>query len=92
MESINWLVGQFFAAFTNRGRSPNLTVVHDLVIPQCIIVKNSGPAPEVFSVDRFLQTRQEMLSSGLLLDFEEAELQAPYPGVRKHRATSLALS
>lgn len=70
-------MAEFFAAF----RSPEdgavkLETLHDLFIPEAVIVKIDDALPSVMSVDSFIEPRQALLNSGRLRGFSEKEISA----------------
>jgi len=72
--AIDALVDAFFRLFSNRdGATPSLQAIFDLCIPQAVICKCAGSAPEVMSLQSFIAPRQELLTSGTLIDFAEVE-------------------
>src|SRR4051812_44873087 len=84
--AIDSLVRDFLASFTNaRGSSANVRRIYDLALPSAIVVKATGAAPEVYGLREFVEPRQELLSGGALVDFEEAEVSA-----RTHIAGNIA--
>lgn len=74
-DALDALVREFFAAFTNKnGEAPNVRRVYDLAIPRAVIVRGGVPMPEVYSLREFVEPRQDLLTGGTLLDFEEREV------------------
>ena len=74
---IDALVAEFFSAFDNRhGRAVDLPGIRLLFLPTARIVKSTGEALELLSVDEFLQPRQILLTDGSLKDFYEVEVEA----------------
>lgn len=74
LAEINGLVAQFFRAFTNRGEvAPAVSSLRALFIPEAVIVKNSGPVPEVYGLEQFIAPRLALLTGGRLTDFAEEE-------------------
>jgi ribosomal-protein-serine acetyltransferase len=72
---IDELVIRFFSLFTNtNGRIPDLQAIHELVIPEGIIIKNAGGKTEIFSVTSFIEPRRKILTDGTLTDFREEEI------------------
>lgn len=72
---LDGLVIRFFSLFTNTdGRMPDLQAIHELVIPEGIIIKNVGGKTEIFSVTSFIEPRQKILTDGTLTDFREEEI------------------
>jgi hypothetical protein len=71
--AIDDLVAAFFGLFSNRGGvTPNLHAVFDLCIPEAVICK----PPDVMSLHSFIAPRQELLTDGTLVDFEEVETES----------------
>jgi len=74
---IDEIVKNLFSAFTNKGKIKiNLDIIRRIFIQQGIIIKNIGDTSEIYTIDEFIQPREELLNSGSLLDFEEEELTA----------------
>ena len=72
---IDQLIRAFFRVFCNQGGArPDLQRLHRIFIKEGLIIKNSGPAPEVFTLAQFIQPREQMLNDGSLTEFEEAEV------------------
>lgn len=72
-EQIDILVTKFFGIFNNKVQQPDWNILSALCIPEAIIIKKTGLIQQVFNLDTFMQPRKELLSSGTLLQFEEAE-------------------
>ncbi len=72
--AINQLVKVFFASFDNRDAPPDLSGVRQLFIDTGVVIKNSGPHPEIYSLDDFIAPRQQVLSDGSLTHFHEYEI------------------
>lgn len=69
------LTGQFFSLFTNKeGNKLNLENIYTLFIPEGMIIKNTGAAPEINTLEQFITPRNKILSDGTLVDFCEQEL------------------
>ena len=63
--------------FCNKdGAKPHLALIYDLFIKDGLIIKNSGPVPEIFDLDQFIRPRERILNDGTLTGFEEHEVQA----------------
>jgi hypothetical protein len=71
------LSAAFFAAvsFDDGGR-PGYDAIRDLFIPAGMLIRNTGDAPEVTSVDEFIAPRTALVESGALTSFYEGELVA----------------
>lgn len=73
--ALDSLVRDFFAAFTNKnGAAPNVRRIYDLAVPTAVIVKGAVPVPEIYSLREFVEPRQDLLTGGTLVDFEEREV------------------
>ncbi|MBB5868915.1 hypothetical protein F4553_002294 [Allocatelliglobosispora scoriae] len=71
------LLGAFLAAVSfRRGERPGYGRIHDLFLPEGLLIRNSGPAPEVTTVAQFIEPRQATVDSGALTEFEEVETAA----------------
>ncbi|WP_327434469.1 MULTISPECIES: DUF4440 domain-containing protein [unclassified Streptomyces] len=70
---IDLVTAQFFGAFDNRGgKTPDVTRIRRLVLPSGIIVK-TGPEFTVYTLDEFIEPRQQLLTDGRLIEFSEWE-------------------
>jgi hypothetical protein len=71
---IDALTAEFFRLFSpTPGATVSLQRMHDLFIPQGIIVRTCGPNTEVFSISQFIAPRELMLNDGTLVDLCERE-------------------
>lgn len=71
---IGCLVGTFFRAVSFEiGGRPAYDDIRDLFIDNGLLIKNSGPEPEVLSVDDFIAPRRRLVDSGELTTFLETE-------------------
>jgi ketosteroid isomerase-like protein len=71
------VVDAFFAAVSfHEGSTPAYERLRELVVPGGQLIKNSGDAPEVATVDEFIQSRQALVDSGELTSFAEFETHA----------------
>ena len=72
--SIDALTAEFFRLFSpTPGATVSLQRIHDLFIPQGIIVRTCGPTTEVFSISEFIAPREQWLNDGTLVDLCERE-------------------
>ena len=77
LEAIDQLIAAFMGVFSNQGGArPRLELIRELFIEEGLIIKNSGPAPEVCGLEAFIRPRERILSDGTLTDFEEHEESA----------------
>jgi len=77
LQAIDQVIQAFMGVFRNRdGAKPQLALIHDLFLKDGLIIKNSGPVPEICNLDQFIRPRERILNDGTLTDFEEAEVQA----------------
>ena len=73
--NLKGLVAEFFRAVSfEAGQSPSYERIHGLFIDSGLLIRNSGPAPEISSVRQFIESRQSVVSSGDLTRFHEAEI------------------
>ena len=71
---IDELTAEFFQLFSSKtDAAVNLQRIHDLFIPQGIIVRTCGPETEVFTLSEFIAPREILLNDGGLVDFRERE-------------------
>lgn len=73
---IGKITASFFGIFNNKdGKAPDWNLIHDLCIPETIIIKKAGEVQEVYNLTSFIEPRKAILSNGTLLDFEEYETE-----------------
>lgn len=71
---IDELTSEFFRLFSSKtDAAVSLQRIHDLFIPQGIIVKTCGPDLEVSTLSEFIAPREILLNDGGLVDFCERE-------------------
>ncbi len=71
------LTQAFFAAVSfEAGGKPGYDAIRDLFISGGLLIRNTGDAPEVTTVDEFIAPRAELVASGALTEFYEGELEA----------------
>ena len=71
---IDELTAEFFQLFSSKtDAAVNLQRIHDLFIPQGIIVRTCGPNAEVFSIAEFIAPRERLLNGGGLVHLREHE-------------------
>jgi hypothetical protein len=71
------LVAAFFAAVSfEEGGQPGYDAIRDLFVERGLLIRNTGDAPEVTSVDEFIAPRAALAASGELTSFYEGELEA----------------
>jgi hypothetical protein len=71
------LIGQFFAAVSfPEGGAPHYDRIRDVFVPEGLLIKNSGEAPEISGLDAFIAPRQALFDAGRLTSFEEVEVAA----------------
>ncbi|MBO3747263.1 DUF4440 domain-containing protein [Streptosporangiaceae bacterium NEAU-GS5] len=75
MTEFEGLIAAFFHAVSfEPGGRPAYGELHDLFLPQGMLIRNSGESPEISSVAEFADSRQAMVDGGVLTAFHEAEL------------------
>ena len=71
------LVDRFLEAVSfEAGGAPAYERIRDLFIEPGLLIKNSGPTPEISNLGQFIASRQAAVDSGELTRFREAELSA----------------
>jgi len=71
------LVDGFFRAVSfEAGERPSYERIRELFIEPGLLIKNSGPTPEICSLRQFIEPRQASVANGELTRFHEAELSA----------------
>ena len=71
------LTQAFFAAVSfEAGGKPGYDAIRGLFIADGLLIRNTGDAPEVTTVDEFIAPRAELFASGALTEFYEGELEA----------------
>jgi hypothetical protein len=74
-QAIERVVQEFFAVFDNRGgRRPRLGVLHDICLPQCVIVKGGADGPVIYGLEAFIAPRAALLTGSELTEFHEQEV------------------
>jgi RimJ/RimL family protein N-acetyltransferase len=72
---IDEIVATFFATFVSADGTPtDLTVLHDAVLPDALIVKATQDGPECSDLDGFIAPRSVLLNGGHLSGFREYEV------------------
>ena len=72
---LDHLAAEFFHAVSfESGEAPTYQKIYALFIETGLLIKNSGPTPEIASVRQFIEPRQATVSAGELTRFKEAEL------------------
>lgn len=72
--AIDALVAAFFAAFCNVDGPAPTSRVYDLCLPQAVVIKAVGAAPEIYSLREFIEPRIALLRGPELTGFREWEL------------------
>lgn len=68
------LMTTFMGAFTNVGGTPpNVASIHEVFIPEGVIIKNVGGTPVIYDLDQFVEPREKILTDGTLTEFREWE-------------------
>jgi len=69
------LINEFFRAVSfEAGGTPPYENIHGLFIESGLLVKNTGPTPEISTVHQFIEPRLAVFRSGELTRFNEVEL------------------
>jgi len=69
------LTSEFFSAVSFEvGETPPYEIIHNLFIDSGLLIKNTGAAPEISTVQQFIEPRQAMVRAGELTRFREVEL------------------
>ena len=77
MDELERLTRDFFAAVSfEPGARPDYDAIRALFIPDGLLIRNTGDAPEVTTVDAFIAPRAALFASGALTSFYEGELSA----------------
>ncbi|MET7743479.1 DUF4440 domain-containing protein [Streptomyces sp. NPDC005385] len=72
-KEIDALTAEFFGAFDNRGgTAADVARIRRLVLPGGVIVK-TGPEFTAYTVDEFVEPREQLLTDGRLTEFHEWE-------------------
>lgn len=74
---IGHLTQSFFGIFTNaRQQQPDWERIHQVCLPEALIIKKTGPEQEIYNLQTFMEPRKKILSDGTLTEFEEYETAA----------------
>lgn len=74
-DELDRLTREFFNAVSfEAGEIPPYDGIHLLFIESGLLVKNTGPTPEISTVSQFIEPRQALVRSGELTRFKEWEL------------------
>jgi hypothetical protein len=74
--AIDKLITDFFSTLDNRdGRVPDMETLLGFFADKAVIARASGAQIELFTAIEFARPRIELLRSGRLVDFHEAETQ-----------------
>jgi hypothetical protein len=77
VDDLERLIREFFDAVSfEAGGRPSYDTIRALFIPAGLLIRNTGGAPEVTTVDEFIAPRAELFASGALTSFYEGELSA----------------
>jgi hypothetical protein len=69
------LTDEFFHAVSfETGNRPSYSRLYQVFIAPGLLIKNSGPAPEVSTVEQFILPRQALVDASELTCFEELEI------------------
>jgi len=72
---IHRLINDYFSVFSNKGGArPKLERLQDMFIKEGLIIKNTGPVPEVYDLQQFISPRERILNDGTLREFTEEEV------------------
>ena len=75
LAEIELLMNSFLSAVSfKHGEQPAYGDLANLFAPDARLIKNSGDAPEISTVDEFIRARQPAVDAGELTSFEETEL------------------
>ena len=71
------LTDAFFRAVSfELGQKPAYAKLYELFVEPGLLIRNSGPTPEIASVAAFIRPRQATVDAGQLTRFHEAEIAA----------------
>ena len=74
-DALDHLLTEFFHAVSfETGEIPQYQNIHALFIDSGLLIKNSGPTPEVSNISQFIRLRQALIDAGELTRFYEGEL------------------
>lgn len=72
---LNQITSDFFSLFTNTNQQkPALERIHDICLPETIVIKKSNDKEDIFNIDSFIEPRKIILSDRTLTEFEEYEV------------------
>jgi hypothetical protein len=75
LDELKRLTDAFFKAVSfETGERPAYNKITELFIESGLLIKNSGPVPEISNVAQFIKPRQASVDAGELTRFHEAEI------------------
>ena len=75
IDALDEITRRFFAAFDNAGgHAAKIDDLYRVLIPEAVIISNSGDTPIVYNVESFIEPRRTLLANGTLSDFREWEV------------------
>jgi len=74
-DTLDHLLTEFFHTVSfETGEVPQYQNIHALFIDAGLLIKNSGPTPDVSNISQFIESRQALIDAGELTRFYEGEL------------------
>ena len=74
-DELDRLTHEFFRAVSFKtGEVPPYDVIRSVFVDSGLLIKNTGPVPEISTVQQFIEPRQAMVRSGDLTSFSEHEI------------------
>ena len=74
--NIDNLTRSFFSLFNNKkGNQTDWNSIHELCIPEAIIIKKEGHNETLYTLTGFIDPRKKILTDGTLTGFEEFEIE-----------------
>jgi hypothetical protein len=75
IQKLDLVTDLFFSVFnTTENKRPNWALLNSICIPEAQFIRQEAGKHITYSLDLFIRTREEILSSGELMDFEEREV------------------
>ncbi len=74
--AIDTTIKFFFSIFNNKNHQPDWSLINKVCIPETMIIKKNATEQVIYNLNSFVDPRKKILSDGVLIDFEEYEINS----------------